>query len=80
MFAVREDVEASGLMSYAPDVPDTFRRAASYDDKILKGARAGDLPLEQPNKFELVINLKTAGALGATIPPSLRLRVDRVIE
>jgi len=80
MFAVREDVEAGGLMSYAPNVPDTFRRAARYVDRILKGAKPGDLPLEQPTTFELVINLKTAKLLGLTLPQSLLLRADRIIQ
>jgi putative ABC transport system substrate-binding protein len=80
MFNVRSNVEDGGLMAYAPDPVDLTRRATVYIDKILKGAKPADLPVEQASRYQLVINLKTANALGLTIPPAILARADELIE
>jgi putative ABC transport system substrate-binding protein len=80
IYTLRDYVEVGGLMSYGPDFPDLYRRGATHVDKVLKGVRPADLPVEQPTKFEFVINVRTAKALGLTIPPLLLLRADRLIE
>jgi ABC-type uncharacterized transport system substrate-binding protein len=80
MYPYRAFAEGGGLISYAPSDRDVFRRAASYVDRVLKGANPGDLPVEQPTKFELVVNIKTAKALGLTIAPTLLATADEVIE
>ena len=80
MFQIKENVLAGGLMSYGASLPDLFRRGASYVHKILQGTRPTDLPVEQPTKFELVINAKTAKAIGVTVPETILLHADEVIE
>jgi putative ABC transport system substrate-binding protein len=80
MFVQREHVDAGGLLSYGPSIPDMYRRAADYVDKIARGTKITDLPIEQPSKFEFILNLKTAKSIGREIPTSTLLRADVVIE
>ena len=80
MYAQPEYVESGGLMTYGPSMTDLFRRAATYVDKILKGAKPADLPVEQPTKFEFIINLKAAKQIGLPIPPNVLVRADKVIK
>ena len=80
IYPLRDYVDVGGLMAYGPDLAVQYRRGADYVDKILKGARPGDLPIEEPTQFELVVNLKTAKALGLTVPESILLRADEVIR
>jgi putative tryptophan/tyrosine transport system substrate-binding protein len=80
MHGLRSSVEAGGLISYAPDFDDLVRRAATYVDRILKGARPADIPVEQPTKFELIVNLKAAKVLGLTVPRSILVRADQIIQ
>ena len=80
IYRLGDQAALGGLMAFGPRIPDMYRRAASYVDKVLRGAKPADLPVEQPTRFELVINLKTAKALGITFPPSIRVRADQVIQ
>ena len=80
VYALREFVDAGGLMSYGPDLADSFRRAATYVDKILKGAKPADLPVEQPAAFDLVVNLKAARSLGLTVPPSVVTQATEIVQ